>query len=70
MNGEEIDVWHLEYVTFDARTWAWQPVIVVVGSQAAAEAQRDALLKARSKANQCFRITGQHKHLMPTEWPT
>ena len=70
MDSEEIEVWYLEYVSFDARLWAWTPMVQVCGSEVLAQAQMDAMLKARNKGLQCFRVTGPHKHALPTQWPT
>lgn len=63
METEQIEVYHLEYVSFAVADMAWQPFVMTLQTKAACEQQ--ALAWSRMKNIQCCVVTGPHKHTVP-----
>lgn len=57
-----IEVWHLEYASFDVGRMDWQPMVMTFLDEGATTRQANAWKQVKSI--KCARVTGPHQHQM------
>jgi hypothetical protein len=63
VDTQEIEVWHIEHVSFDLATMSWQPHVSVQPSEAVAQGTMAQWRNMKHVA--CLRLSGPHKHTVP-----